>query len=117
MDLSPASFTRNKVEEILLKRLYFAVPLPKTIDLMSSIFSLYFPKWEFLITLRVGPLGFERLSFTLVYCLDFHPSTNRDVYLVGGGCGGGLRIFHLSNYFSCVFDFFYLKYFLNVFSY
>ena len=40
MDLWAASFTRNKVEEILLKRLYFAVPLPKTIDLISSIFGL-----------------------------------------------------------------------------
>ena len=57
-----------------------------------------FPKRQFLRTHGVGPLGFGWLSFNLVYCLDFHPPTNRDLYLVGGGGEGRI--------FGSKFDFF-----------
>ena len=59
----------------------------------------------------MGSLGFEWLSFILVYCLDSHqPLSNREPFLVDGGGGGGgvTAYFYLLNFFFCVFYFCFL---------
>ena len=43
--------------------------------------------------------------FTLVYCLDFHPPTNRGLFLVGGGGGGrGVFLVEILTFFKVVWE-------------
>ena len=54
----------------------------------------------------MGPLSLSGSLFLGLLVLDFYHPTNGDLYLVGGGCGGGVFLGQILTFSSVVWKLF-----------